>query len=166
MRQVLQSAQAAPSSAPEHPAASPETPASRRPPLAPRPLDSLGPNVSHNAAGQDKNTGGKRYFRNERRPFGAFAPHLAKNPHKRCLEDKGRGRGKSREHGRGGVKNRPAAEVAGNATIARRLAGRRAAEHGNESAALLELAGEPLRHDLGCPIEQDDVVRRGGLPAL
>src|SRR6266511_6444598 len=94
--------------------------------------------------GRAQNTSRKRYFRDKDAPFGAFAPHLAKNPHKRCLEDKGRGRGKSREHGRGGVKNRPAAEVARNATIEHRLAGRRVADHGNESAALLELAGEPV----------------------
>src|SRR5262245_11220049 len=81
-------------------------------------------------------------------------------------ENEGGGRGKSRQQGRGRIEDRPSADVAANRTVEHRLARGGAGQDGGESAAGLELAGEPIRRDLGRPVEEDDIVGRGALPAL
>src|SRR5262245_17059467 len=78
-----------------------------------------------------------------------------KNQCKCGLEDEGGGRGKSRKQGRGGIEDRPSAHVPGNASVEDCLPRGGADLHGHEPAALLELTGEPIRHDLGCPIDED-----------
>src|SRR5262249_56714797 len=81
---------------------------------------------------------------------GASAPHLVvENLRKKPLEHEGGGRGKSRQHRRGGVEDRPSADIAAKRAVEHRLARGRAPHDGDESAAGLELAGERIRRAPG-----------------
>src|SRR6266516_6246428 len=122
-------------------------------------------NVSHNWAGNPLSPQRKRHLA-KRTPFAAFAPHLVENPRKRRLEDEGGGRRKPWKQGRGGIEDRPSADIAAQAAVDHGLGGRGAAEHRHEPLALLELAGERMRYDLACSIDEDDIVRGTSLPAL
>src|SRR5262245_59851477 len=71
---------------------------------------------------------------------GAFAPHLVvEKLRKKRLKHEGGGRGKSRQQGRGGIENRPSADVAAHRTVEHRLGRGRAGQDGDEPAAGLEL---------------------------
>src|SRR5947208_1898078 len=122
-------------------------------------------NVSHNWAGNPLSPQRKRHLV-KRTPFAAFAPHLMENPRKYRLEDERGGCRKPRKQGRGGIENRPSTDVAADAAVDHGLAGRGAAEHRHEPPALLELAGERMRYDLACSVDEDDIVRGTSLPAL
>src|SRR5215468_2092471 len=80
------------------------------------------------------------------------------------LKHESGGRGKSRQHGRGGVEDRPAADIPADAAVEHRLAGGCSAHHSNEPTPRLEPTGERVRRDLRCPVDQDDIVRGGGRP--
>src|SRR6516165_3365000 len=99
--------------------------------------------------------------------LGAFAPHLVvEKLRKKRLEHEGGRRGKSRQQGRGGIEDRPSADVVANRAVEYCLARGRAAQDGDEPAAGLELAAGRNRRDLGRPVEEDDVVGSGSLPPL
>src|SRR5262245_22986464 len=73
--------------------------------------------------------------------LGVFAPHLVvEKLRKKRLKHEGGGRGKPRQQGRGGIENRPSADVAAHRTVENRLARGRAGQDGNEPAAGPELA--------------------------
>src|SRR5262245_53957257 len=72
--------------------------------------------------------------------LGAFAPHLVvEKLRKKRLKHEGGGRGKSRQQGRGGIEDRPSADVAAHRTVEDRLARGGAGQDGDEPAAGLEL---------------------------
>src|SRR5262249_56040704 len=91
---------------------------------------------------------------------------LWKSLKKSRLEHELGGRGKSRQHGRGGIENRPSADVAANRAVDHGLPRGPAPQDGDEPPAVLELAGEPLRRDLGRAVQEDNVVTIAPLPAL
>src|SRR5437016_7599995 len=122
-------------------------------------------NVSHNWAGNPLSPQRKRHLA-KRTPFAAFAPHLVESPRKRRLEDERGGCRKPRKQGRGGSEDRQSTDVAAHATVDHSLGGGGAAEHRHEPPALLELAGECMRYDLACSVDEDDIVRGAFLPAL
>src|SRR5262245_9571733 len=98
---------------------------------------------------------------------GAFAPHLVvEKLRKKRLEHEGGRRGKPWKHGRGGIEDRPPADIATNRAVEYCLARGRAGQDGDESATGLELAAQGLRRDLGRSIEEHDVVGSGSLPPL
>src|SRR5262249_56433709 len=102
---------------------------------------------------------------------GATRPELStmrsgENWRKGRLKHEGSRRGKPRKQRRGGIEDRPSADLAAHAAVDHGLADRAPAQHRHEPAALLELAGERLRYDLACPIDEDDIVRGALLPAL
>src|SRR5256886_9213927 len=91
---------------------------------------------------------------------------LWKSLKKSRLERELGGRGKSRQYGRGGIENRPSADVAANRAVEHGLPRGRAPQDADEPPAVLELAGERMRRDLGRAVEEDEVVRSAALPAL
>src|SRR6516165_3057107 len=90
---------------------------------------------------------------------------LWKSLKKSRLEHELGGRGKSRQHGRGGIENRPSADVAANRTVDHGLPRGPAPQDPDEPPAVLELAGERLRRDPGRALEKDDAERRAPRPA-
>src|SRR2546430_16946162 len=89
---------------------------------------------------------------------------LWKSLKKSRLEHELGGRGKSRQYGRGGIENRPSADVAANRAGEHGLPPGRAPQDADEPPPLLELGGERLRRGLGRTREGDEGGKSGAPP--
>src|SRR5207245_10502110 len=84
---------------------------------------------------------------------------LWKSLKKSRLEHELGGRGKSRQYGRGGIEDRPSADVAANRAVEHGLPRGRAPQDADEPPAVLELAGERMRRDPGRAVAAREAVR-------
>src|SRR6516164_685496 len=82
------------------------------------------------------------------------------------LKGKGRRRGKTRQHRRSCIENRPANKLSLDLPIDHSLRSRPAPKNSGEPSAGLELAAERIRRDFGRAIEKDQAVWRRRRPAL
>src|SRR5262249_21432040 len=161
-RRALRSTRNRPSPPSPPPHAQTPPPAVR--PSRPCPSRALTVKVSHNWAGEPLRPRENDGFEKRRRLV--LSRHtLWKSLKKSRLEHELAARGESRQHGRGGIENRPSADVAANRTVDHGLPRGPAPQDSDEPPAVLELAGERLRGDLGRAVEEDDVVRNTALPA-